>query len=160
MPRSGGSRTRWRGCARSCVARASWTRTCTVSRESSDSMCTCTCASSSRETVLGLVLELLAEPEFAAGPSAGLVLQAYLRDSQRELDQILGWVARTPREPPLTIRLVKGAYWDHEVVEARLHGWEVPVFETRAECDRNFESLTRRLLREHPSVRVALGSHN
>ena len=31
--------------------------------------------------------------------------------------------ARTPRTPPLTIRLVKGAYWDHEVVEARQHGW-------------------------------------
>jgi proline dehydrogenase len=114
----------------------------------------------SRETVLGLVLELLGEPEFAQGPSAGVVLQAYLRDSQQELDQILDWVARTPRDPPLTIRLVKGAYWDHEVVEARQHGWEVPVFEMRAECDRNFESLTRRLLTAHPSVRVALGSHN
>jgi RHH-type proline utilization regulon transcriptional repressor/proline dehydrogenase/delta 1-pyrroline-5-carboxylate dehydrogenase len=114
----------------------------------------------SRETVLGLVLELLGEPEFTAGPSAGVVLQAYLRDSQQELDQILQWVAATPRHPPLTIRLVKGAYWDHEVVEARQHGWEVPVFQTRAECDRNFESLTRRLLAAHPSVRVALGSHN
>ena len=69
-------------------------------------------------------------------------------------------MARAPREPPLTIRLVKGAYWDHEVVEARQHGWAVPVFESRAECDRNFESLTRRLLAAHPDVRVALGSHN
>jgi len=114
----------------------------------------------SRETVLGLVLELLAEPEFAAGPSAGLVLQAYLRDSPEELEQILAWVARTGRSSPLTVRLVKGAYWDHEVVEARQHGWAVPVFERRADCDRNFERLTRRLLSARPRVRVALGSHN
>jgi RHH-type proline utilization regulon transcriptional repressor/proline dehydrogenase/delta 1-pyrroline-5-carboxylate dehydrogenase len=114
----------------------------------------------SRETTLGLVLELLAEPEFRAGPSAGLVLQAYLRDSPEELDQILEWVAAHPREPPLTIRLVKGAYWDHEVVEARQHGWAVPVFERRADCDRNYEALTRRLLAAHPTVRLALGSHN
>jgi RHH-type proline utilization regulon transcriptional repressor/proline dehydrogenase/delta 1-pyrroline-5-carboxylate dehydrogenase len=114
----------------------------------------------SRETVLGLVLELLSEPEFAAGPSAGLVLQAYLRDSPEELEQILAWVARTRRSSPLTVRLVKGAYWDHEVVEARQHGWEVPVFEQRAQCDRNFEALTRRLLEAAPRVRVALGSHN
>jgi proline dehydrogenase len=114
----------------------------------------------SRETVLGLVLELLGEREFAAGPSAGVVLQAYLRDSGEELDQILAWVERTRRAPPLTVRLVKGAYWDHEVVEARRHGWQVPVFEQRAECDRNFELLTRRLLAAHPSVRLALGSHN
>ena len=114
----------------------------------------------SRETVLGLLLGLLAEPEFAAGPSAGVVLQAYLRDSPQELEQILAWVARTGRSSPLTVRLVKGAYWDHEVVEARQHGWEVPVFERRADCDRNFELLTRRLLGAHGPVRVALGSHN
>ena len=114
----------------------------------------------SRETVLGLVLELLAEPEFAQGPSAGLVLQAYLRDSRQELEQVLAWVDAVDRSPPLTIRLVKGAYWDHEVVEARQHGWEVPVFERRADCDRNFEALTRRLLAAHPRVRLALGSHN
>ena len=35
----------------------------------------------SRDAVLELVLELLAEPEFRDGPSAGIVLQAYLRDS-------------------------------------------------------------------------------
>jgi proline dehydrogenase len=114
----------------------------------------------SRETVLGLMLELLAEREFATGPSAGVVLQAYLRDSPQELDQILAWVRATPRSSPLTVRLVKGAYWDHEVVEARQHGWDVPVFERRADCDKNFEALTRRLLEAHPGVRLALGSHN
>jgi proline dehydrogenase len=114
----------------------------------------------SRETALGLLLELLAEPEFRAGPSAGLVLQAYLRDSREELDGILAWVDGHRREVPLTIRLVKGAYWDHEIVEARQHGWEPPVFEQRADCDRNFEELTRRLLDAHPRVRLALASHN
>src|SRR5204862_4828421 len=34
----------------------------------------------SREAIAELVLELLGEPEFAQGPSAGVVLQAYLRD--------------------------------------------------------------------------------
>ncbi len=114
----------------------------------------------SRETVLGLTLALLAEPEFRSGPSAGLVLQAYLRDSPQELDEVLGWVAEHPRSAPLAVRLVKGAYWDHEVVEARQHGWTVPVFERRADSDRNFELLTRRLLAAHPRVRVAIASHN
>ena len=114
----------------------------------------------SRETVLGLALELLAEPEFRAGPSAGVVLQAYLRDSPQELDTLLSWAASTQRAVPLSVRLVKGAYWDHEVVEARQHGWSVPVFQTRAECDRNFEALTRRLLAAHPHVRLAVASHN
>jgi RHH-type proline utilization regulon transcriptional repressor/proline dehydrogenase/delta 1-pyrroline-5-carboxylate dehydrogenase len=114
----------------------------------------------SREAVLDLVLEVLAEEEFQAGPSAGLVLQAYLRDSPDTLTQILDWVGRARRAVPLTVRLVKGAYWDHELVEARQHGWQTPVFEVKAECDANFEALTRRLLAGRPAVRVAIASHN
>ena len=114
----------------------------------------------SREAVLELVLQLLAEPEFADGPSAGVVLQAYLRDSPQTLDTVLAWAQRTPRAQPLTVRLVKGAYWDHEVVEARQHGWSVPVFERKADCDANFEALTARLLESRPLVRVAIASHN
>jgi proline dehydrogenase len=114
----------------------------------------------SREAVLDLVLEVLAEPEFRSGPSAGMVLQAYLRDSPGQLDRILEWVRSIGRQPPLTVRLVKGAYWDHELVEARQEGWPVPVFEVKADCDRNFERLTRTLLDARPAVRVAIASHN
>src|SRR5215216_2036868 len=116
----------------------------------------------SRDAVLELVLELLAEDEFRAGPSAGMVLQAYLRDSPSTLDTVLGWTAEAGagRAHPLTVRLVKGAYWDHEVVLAAQHGWSVPVFEVKADSDRNFEQLTRRLLDSRPALRVAIASHN
>ncbi|HKO29194.1 MAG TPA: proline dehydrogenase family protein [Solirubrobacteraceae bacterium] len=114
----------------------------------------------SREAVLDLVLDLLGEEEFLRGPSAGLVLQAYLRDSPEQLSRVLEWASSASRTPPLTVRLVKGAYWDHELVQASQHGWSVPVFEVKAECDRNFETLTRRLLDARPAVRVAIASHN
>ncbi|MFL5819417.1 MAG: proline dehydrogenase family protein [Solirubrobacteraceae bacterium] len=114
----------------------------------------------SRDAVLDVVLDLLSEPRFAAGPSAGVVLQAYLRDSPQQLEQILEWAQRHSRSLPLVVRLVKGAYWDHEVIEAHRHGWPTPVFEDKAACDRNFEALTRRLLDARPAVRVAVGSHN
>jgi RHH-type proline utilization regulon transcriptional repressor/proline dehydrogenase/delta 1-pyrroline-5-carboxylate dehydrogenase len=114
----------------------------------------------SRDAVLELILELLSEDEFRSGPSAGLVLQAYLRDSPQTLDTILEWLGRVERAHPLTVRLVKGAYWDHEIVEARQHGWVAPVFEVKADCDLNFEALTRRLLDARPAVRVAVASHN
>ena len=89
----------------------------------------------SRDAVLELVLELLAEEEFRAGPSAGMVLQAYLRDSPETLDTVLDWArgAGAQRAHPLTVRLVKGAYWDHEIVEAAQHGWTAPVFEVKAD---------------------------
>jgi proline dehydrogenase len=114
----------------------------------------------SLETTMELIFELLDEEEFRDGPSAGLVLQAYLRESPAQLDRVLAWAEESPRRPPLTVRLVKGAYWDHEIVEARQHGWRAPVFEVKADCDRNFEQLTRRLVDARPAVRVAVGSHN
>jgi proline dehydrogenase len=102
----------------------------------------------SREAVLDLVLDLLDEEEFRGGPSAGLVLQAYLRDSPQQARRVIAWARETPREPPLTVRLVKGAYWDHELVQARQHGWDVPVFEDKRDCE------------ARPAVRVAVASHN
>ena len=114
----------------------------------------------SREAVTDLVLELLAEDEFRDGPSAGTVLQAYLRDSPELAERLIGWAREHPRAHPFVVRLVKGAYWDHEVVEARQHGWVSPVFEVKAESDRNFEALTRVLLDARPAVRVAVASHN
>jgi RHH-type proline utilization regulon transcriptional repressor/proline dehydrogenase/delta 1-pyrroline-5-carboxylate dehydrogenase len=119
----------------------------------------------SRDAVLELILSLLAEEEFRPGPSAGVVLQAYLRDSPSTLDTIVDWIgaAGAERAHPLTVRLVKGAYWDHEIVQARQHGWNMPVFDVKADCDLNFEHLTRRLLEargDGHGLRVAVASHN
>jgi proline dehydrogenase len=118
----------------------------------------------SLETTMELVYELLGEEEFRDGPAAGVVVQAYLRESPQQLDRLLEWAAGAGRTLPLTVRLVKGAYWDHEVVEARQHGWSAPVFEVKADCDRNYEALTRRLLdarsQDPGLVRVAVASHN
>jgi proline dehydrogenase len=73
---------------------------------------------------------------------------------------VIDWARATDRRPPLVVRLVKGAYWDHEVVEARQHGWTPPVFERKSDSDRNFEALTLRLLDAWPHLRPAIASHN
>ena len=112
------------------------------------------------EATLDLVVDMLDEAEFSDGPSTGVVLQAYLRESPEQLERVIDWARASGRRPPLVVRLVKGAYWDHEVVEARQHGWTPPVFEQKAESDRNFEGLTRRLLEGWPHVRPAIASHN
>jgi proline dehydrogenase len=112
------------------------------------------------EATLDLVVEMLDEPELRDGPSTGVVMQAYLRESPDQLERVIEWARATDRRPPLVVRLVKGAYWDHEVVEARQHGWTPPVFEQKAESDRNFEALTLRLLEAWPHVRPAIASHN
>jgi RHH-type proline utilization regulon transcriptional repressor/proline dehydrogenase/delta 1-pyrroline-5-carboxylate dehydrogenase len=112
------------------------------------------------EATMELVFELLDEPELREGPSAGVVIQAYLRESPQHLERVIEWAQGSGRASPLVVRLVKGAYWDLEVVEARQHGWTPPVFERKADSDRNFETLTLRLLEGWPAVRPAVASHN
>jgi proline dehydrogenase len=114
-----------------------------------------------RETTLELALGVLGEEEFCDGPSAGLVVQAYLTDASEELDRLLGWATAHPRSTPLSLRLVKGAYWDHEVALARQRGWAPPVLTTKKECDASFERLTVRLLAApRERIRPAFASHN
>ena len=98
-----------------------------------------------------------------AGGYSRSVLQAYLRDSPELAARVVDWASGAGRAAPLVVRLVKGAYWDHEVVLARQHGWSTPVFEVKAESDRNFEALTVALLEARAAgagVRLAVASHN
>ena len=60
----------------------------------------------------------------------------------------------------LTIRLVKGAYWDQEVIVARQKNWPVPVFTDKSETDANFERLARIILENRGHVKLACASHN
>jgi len=110
-----------------------------------------------KDLTLQLFRDLLSEDEFADLP-AGIVVQAYLRDSRDDLADLIAWSAR--RSEPVTVRLVKGAYWDAEGVHARAEGWPVPVFEDKAATDANYERCVRLLHDHHGEVRAAFGSHN
>ena len=114
----------------------------------------------SREAVLDLVLELLAEEEFRTGHRRASCCRHICEIRRRSSTRCS--TGREPRQrtPPLQVRLVKGAYWDHELVQARQHGWPAPVYEVKADCDRNFEALTRTLVGARPLLRVAIASHN
>jgi RHH-type proline utilization regulon transcriptional repressor/proline dehydrogenase/delta 1-pyrroline-5-carboxylate dehydrogenase len=106
---------------------------------------------------LELFRDLLGEDEFA-DLEAGVVVQAYLRDSRDDLADLIAWSGQRAR--PITVRLVKGAYWDAETVHARAEGWPVPVFEHKAETDANYERCVRLLHDHHGAVRAAFASHN
>ncbi len=111
-----------------------------------------------KDLTLELFKSLLGEPELADYPHLGIVLQAYLRDTERDARDLAAWAR--DRGTPCTVRLVKGAYWDYETVVARQEGWPVPVFEDKAETDANFEQVAALLLENHRSVRLACASHN
>ena len=101
---------------------------------------------------------ILSEPEFRDWPDVGIVIQCYLRDALTDLGELRDWARQ--RATPVWVRLVKGAYWDHETIRAKANGWPIPVFQKKWQSDANFEACTRFVLQHAAHLRPALGSHN
>jgi RHH-type proline utilization regulon transcriptional repressor/proline dehydrogenase/delta 1-pyrroline-5-carboxylate dehydrogenase len=108
---------------------------------------------------------------------AGLAMQAYLKSGPSDARRICDWAKRTGRT--VTVRLVKGAYWDYETIHAEQMGWPCPVWPEKWQTDACFEEMTSIFLDAAPrgtgfqpvssshglegratGVKLALGSHN
>src|SRR4029077_17534401 len=111
-----------------------------------------------KHTTLELFKTVFTEEEFKDWPHAGIVIQAYLRDSEADLHDLIEW--GRARGTRFAVRLVKGAYWDYETTKSRQNGWDCPVYLQKPESDANFEALTRLLFENESVVTAAFGSHN
>lgn len=111
-----------------------------------------------KDLTLAVFKSLADEEEFRNYPHFGIVIQAYLKDSENDLQNLIEWLKK--RKTPITVRLVKGAYWDYETVTAQSKGWPIPVFTEKGQTDANYERLTLTLLENANLIRSAFGSHN
>ncbi len=111
-----------------------------------------------KDITLSILKKLLLEEEFRQRTDIGITVQAYLRDSEQDTKDLISWLKE--RGYPLTIRLVKGAYWDQETIKAAQKHWPQPVYNDKAATDANFETITQLLLENHQYVYSAIGSHN
>ena len=98
------------------------------------------------------------DPDFSSWPHLGIVVQAYLKTAGDDLERLAALSAK--RGVPLTVRLVKGAYWDYEVIQSGLRGHPCPVFTQKGHTDANYEKLTRRILEQRDQLQAAFGTHN
>lgn len=111
-----------------------------------------------KDLTLEIVRELFCEDEFRGYPHFGVVLQAYLRDGDRDAADMVDWAKQ--RGTPFWIRLVKGAYWDSETVWSEQTGWPCPVWRRKPQSDACYERMTRTLLANWQHTPTAFGSHN
>ncbi len=111
-----------------------------------------------KDLTLEVFKELMTEPELSSYRHFGCVIQAYLKDSYHDL---LGLIETAKnRKTPFTVRLVKGAYWDTETIEAKQNGWPIPVFLNKPETDANYEDCAITLINAYPQILSAFASHN
>ncbi|MEE9612286.1 MAG: L-glutamate gamma-semialdehyde dehydrogenase, partial [Desulfatiglandales bacterium] len=111
-----------------------------------------------KDITLEVYRRLRSASEFRDYPYLGVVLQAYLRQSDDDLERLLGWAKQ--EELQISIRLVKGAYWDYETFIAKQNSSEIPVYTVKAESDAAFERQAKKILENHDICHLACASHN
>ena len=111
-----------------------------------------------KDLYIEIFKELLMEEEFKDHPHFGIVVQAYLKESLEDLKGLIDFCKK--RKQKITIRLVKGAYWDSEFLMSQQKNWSIPVYSQKEETDLNFEKALALLFKESKYVKIAIGSHN
>lgn len=97
-------------------------------------------------------------PRFQSYPYPGIVVQAYALEARSIIEDLISFAKK--RGGPIAIRLVKGAYWDAETINAKQNNWPSPLFANKESSDANFESLSRLLVDNKEHVLPAFASHN
>src|SRR5258708_227491 len=111
-----------------------------------------------KDLTLQLFKSIFEDRESAQQPAIGIAMQAYLRDCEADLRDLVAWARKNRR--PLSVRLVKGAYWDYETILAQQRDWPIPVWQKKPESDANYEKLTLYLLENIDIVTPNFASHN
>ncbi len=111
------------------------------------------------ETSLLVFGRLLASPITQDWDGLGLAIQAYQRRALPAVDWALRATEHHHRK--ITVRLVKGAYWDSEIKRAQEMGLEdYPVFTRKAHSDISYLAAARKLLSRPDLVYPQFATHN
>jgi RHH-type proline utilization regulon transcriptional repressor/proline dehydrogenase/delta 1-pyrroline-5-carboxylate dehydrogenase len=92
-------------------------------------------------------------------PGLGLAVQAY---GKRTLE-VIDWVAETARQCGrcMTVRLVKGAYWDSEIKRAQERGLDgYPVYTRKVTTDVSYLACVGRLFKHGDVIYSQFATHN
>ncbi|MEZ5499910.1 MAG: bifunctional proline dehydrogenase/L-glutamate gamma-semialdehyde dehydrogenase PutA [Steroidobacteraceae bacterium] len=108
---------------------------------------------------LELIARLFTEPGLQDFAGLGLAVQAY----QKRAPAVLDWLASQARAQRrrITVRLVKGAYWDAEVKRAQERGFDdFPVYTRKANTDVSYLACARRLAGMTDVIYAQFATHN
>ncbi|MGE0255929.1 MAG: bifunctional proline dehydrogenase/L-glutamate gamma-semialdehyde dehydrogenase PutA [Alphaproteobacteria bacterium] len=111
------------------------------------------------EPMLDVVAAVAADRALAGWDGFGLAVQAY----QKRAPDVIGWLAALSRATGrrLTVRLVKGAYWDSEIKRAQERGLDgYPVFTRKAATDVSWLVCAGQLLADPRAFYPQFATHN
>ena len=108
---------------------------------------------------LDVIEQVLSNPTLAGWDGFGVVVQAFGHRASFVIDWLYMLAKKLDRK--ITVRLVKGAYWDTEIKRAQVMGLEsFPVFTRKVNSDISYLSNARRLLDMTDRIYPQFASHN
>ena len=111
------------------------------------------------ELSLDVIQTALADAALAGWDGFGIVVQAYGQRAGRVIDWFYA-LART-LDRKVTLRLVKGAYWDSEIKRAQVAGLSgFPVFTRKVATDAAYLCLAAKLLTMTDRIYPQFATHN
>ncbi len=111
------------------------------------------------ELSIDVIGAVLADPSLRGWDGFGLAVQAY----QKRAVAVIDWADAAARalDSRLTVRLVKGAYWDTEIKRAQERGLaDYPVFTRKAMTDLCYMGCAKKLLAARPRLYPQFATHN
>ena len=111
------------------------------------------------EISLQIIAALARDPATRRWHGLGFAVQAYGRRAPAVIDWAIELARATDRR--ISIRLVKGAYWDSEIKRAQERGLGgYPVFTRKPVTDVAYLACARRLLAASDSIHAQFATHN
>ena len=108
---------------------------------------------------LDIVDALARDPDTRSWDGLGLAIQAYGRRAPLVID----WIAELARDSGrrMTVRLVKGAYWDSEIKRAQERGLaSFPVYTSKAATDASYLVCAQHLFAAQDVIHPQFATHN
>jgi RHH-type proline utilization regulon transcriptional repressor/proline dehydrogenase/delta 1-pyrroline-5-carboxylate dehydrogenase len=111
------------------------------------------------ELFLDIIEAVFCDPQLKGYEGFGLTVQAY----QKRAPYVVDWLAELARQQKrrIVIRLVKGAYWDHEIQSSQDLGLgDCPVFTSKQATDVSFMACAQKMLTMTDIIYPQFGTHN
>jgi RHH-type transcriptional regulator, proline utilization regulon repressor / proline dehydrogenase / delta 1-pyrroline-5-carboxylate dehydrogenase len=108
---------------------------------------------------LDVIERVFSSPSLNGWEGFGLAVQSY----QKRAFEVLDWVADLARKHKrrMTVRLIKGAYWDSEIKKAQMEGFvDYPVFTRKVFTDVSFQACAKKLFTMMDAIYPQFATHN
>ncbi len=110
-------------------------------------------------TSLKIIKNIIEHPVTETWTGFGFAVQSYHKRASAIIDTAIEWAQKYDRK--ISIRLVKGAYWDTEIKHAQVEGHiGYPVFTRKENTDLSYLACAKKLLDNRDSIIPMLGTHN